>query len=56
MEARRDLDVNFIKPDSKTIKEGWDLIIFTEADSHGVDVKPNDALVISARIGEREVH
>ncbi|KAK0587844.1 hypothetical protein LWI29_029875 [Acer saccharum] len=27
-----------------------------KADSHGVDVRPNDALVISARIGHREVH
>ncbi|KAK0594691.1 hypothetical protein LWI29_023748 [Acer saccharum] len=27
-----------------------------KADSHGVDVKPNDVLVISARIGHREVH
>ncbi|KAK0578380.1 hypothetical protein LWI29_009529 [Acer saccharum] len=56
MEARRDLDVNSIEPDPKRIKEGWDSIIFTEADSHGVDVRPNDALVISARIGHREVH
>ncbi|KAK1583598.1 hypothetical protein Q3G72_025383 [Acer saccharum] len=56
MEARRDLDVNSIEPDPKRIKEGWDPIIFTEADSHGVDVKPNDALVISARIGHMEVH
>ncbi|KAK0583404.1 hypothetical protein LWI29_036581 [Acer saccharum] len=56
MEARRDLDVNSIEPDPKRIKEGWDPIIFTEADSHGVDVRPNDALVISARIGHREVH
>ena len=56
MEARRDLDVNSIEPDPKRIKEGWDPIVFTEADSHGVDVKPNDALVISARIGHREVH
>ena len=56
MEARRDLDVNSIEPDPKRIKEGWDPIIFTEADSHGVDVKPNDALVIGARIGHREVH
>ncbi|KAK1578445.1 hypothetical protein Q3G72_030307 [Acer saccharum] len=56
MEAQRDLDVNSIEPDPKRIKEGWDPIIFTEADSHGVDVKPNDALVISARIGHREVH
>ncbi|KAK0594106.1 hypothetical protein LWI29_019451 [Acer saccharum] len=56
MEVRRDLDVNSIEPDPKRIKEGWDPIIFTEADSHGVDVRPNDALVISARIGHREVH
>ncbi|KAK0586525.1 hypothetical protein LWI29_008372 [Acer saccharum] len=56
MEARRDLDVNSIEPDPKRIKEGWDPIVFTEADSHGVDVRPNDALVISARIGHREVH
>ncbi|KAK0606913.1 hypothetical protein LWI29_006196 [Acer saccharum] len=56
MEARRDLDINYIEPDPKRIKEGWDLIIFTEADSHGVDVKPNDALVINARIGHRKVH
>ncbi|KAK0590984.1 hypothetical protein LWI29_034021 [Acer saccharum] len=27
-----------------------------KADSHRVDVRPNDALVISARIGHREVH
>ncbi|KAK0587568.1 hypothetical protein LWI29_025014 [Acer saccharum] len=56
MEARRDLDINSIEPDPKRIKESWDLIIFTEADSHRIDVKPNDALVISARIGHREVH
>ncbi|KAK1558910.1 hypothetical protein Q3G72_008126 [Acer saccharum] len=56
MEARRDLDVNSIEPDPKRIKEGWDPIVFTEADSHGVDVRPNDALVISARIDHREVH
>ena len=56
LEARRDLDVNSIEPDPKRIKEGWDPIIFTEADSHGIDVRPNDALVISARIGHREVH
>ncbi|KAK0595554.1 hypothetical protein LWI29_007808 [Acer saccharum] len=56
MEAPRDLDVNSIEPDPKRIKEGWDPIVFTEADSHGVDVRPNDALVISARIGHREVH
>ncbi|KAK0606130.1 hypothetical protein LWI29_034406 [Acer saccharum] len=56
MEARRDLDVNSIKPDPKRIKEGWDPIIFIEADSHGVDVRPNDTLVISARIDHREVH
>ena len=56
VEARRDLDVNSIEPDPKRIKEGWDPIIFTEADSHGIDVRPNDALVISARIGHREVH
>ena len=56
MEARRDLDVNSIEPDPKRIKEGWDPIIFTKADSHGVNVKPNDALVISARIEHREVH
>ncbi|KAK0592896.1 hypothetical protein LWI29_027400 [Acer saccharum] len=56
MEARRDLDVNSIEPDPKRIKEGWDPIVFTEADSHGVDVRPNDALVVSARIGHREVH
>ncbi|KAK0599626.1 hypothetical protein LWI29_007086 [Acer saccharum] len=55
MEARRDLDVNSIEPDPKRIKEGWDPIV-TEADSHGVDVRPNDALVVSARIGHREVH
>ncbi|KAK0579106.1 hypothetical protein LWI29_021230 [Acer saccharum] len=54
--TERDLDVNSIEPDPKRIKEGWDPIIFTEADSHGVDVKPNDALVINARIGHREVH
>ena len=54
--TERDLDVNSIEPDPKRIKEGWDPIIFTEADSHGVDVKPNDVLVISARIGHREVH
>ncbi|KAK0589177.1 hypothetical protein LWI29_010709 [Acer saccharum] len=45
MEARRDLDVNSIEPDPKRIKEGWDPIVFTEADSHGVDVRPNDALL-----------
>ncbi|KAK0591390.1 hypothetical protein LWI29_000931 [Acer saccharum] len=56
MEAQRDLDVNSIEPDPKRIKEGWDPIVFMEADSHGVDVRPNDALVISARIGHREVH
>ncbi|KAK0579311.1 hypothetical protein LWI29_024418 [Acer saccharum] len=56
VEARRDLDVNSIEPDPKRIKEGWDPIIFTEADSHGIDVRPNDALVISARIGHREVY
>ncbi|KAK0573196.1 hypothetical protein LWI29_010045 [Acer saccharum] len=56
MEARRDLEVNSIEPDPKIIKEGWDPIVFTEANSHGVDVRPNDALVISARIGHREVH
>ncbi|KAK0606022.1 hypothetical protein LWI29_033256 [Acer saccharum] len=56
MEARRDVDVNSIEPDPKRIKEGWDPIIFTEADSHGVDVRPNDALVIGAWIGYREVH
>ncbi|KAK0600747.1 hypothetical protein LWI29_018038 [Acer saccharum] len=56
MEAWRDLDVNSIEPDPKRIKEGWDPIIFIEADSHRVDVRPNDVLVISARIGHREVH
>ncbi|KAK0571631.1 hypothetical protein LWI29_019146 [Acer saccharum] len=55
-EARRDLDVNSIEPNPKRIKEVWDPIIFTEVDSHGVDVKPNDTLVISARIGHREVN
>ena len=56
MEARRDPDLNSIEPDQKRIKEGWDPIIFTEADSHGINVRPNDALVFSAQIGHREVH
>ena len=56
MKGRRDLDVNSIEPDPKRIKEGWDSIIFIEVDSHGVDFKPNNLLVISARIGHREVY
>ncbi|KAK1563747.1 hypothetical protein Q3G72_032146 [Acer saccharum] len=49
------------KPSPKKVKdEGAINTIFggpvTESDSHGVNVKPNDALVISARIGHREVH
>ena len=56
MKAIRDLDVNSIKPDPKRIKERCDPIILTEANSHGIDVKPNDALVISTRIGHREVY
>ena len=46
MYESRDTEVNSVQRDPKRGKEGHDPIIFTAEDSEGIDVKPNDALVV----------
>ncbi|KAK3189551.1 hypothetical protein Dsin_029112 [Dipteronia sinensis] len=42
-------------PFLKKLKQGWDPIIFSEADAHGLEVKVNDGILVSVCIGHLEV-
>ena len=55
MYESRDTEVNSVQRDPKRGKEGHDPIIFTAEDSEGIDVKPNDALVVGVQIAHRDV-
>ncbi|KAK3221651.1 hypothetical protein Dsin_008676 [Dipteronia sinensis] len=55
IDGQRNLEINFVGPDQKKLKQGWDLIIFSEVDAHGLEVKLNDAIVVSVRISHQEV-
>ncbi|KAK3204251.1 hypothetical protein Dsin_018297 [Dipteronia sinensis] len=42
-------------PDQKKLKQGWDPIVFSEADAHRLKVRLNDAIVVSVHVGHGEV-
>ncbi|KAK3229690.1 hypothetical protein Dsin_001571 [Dipteronia sinensis] len=55
IDGQRNMEVNLVGPDHKKLKQGWDRITFSEADACGLEVKPNDAIIVTVRIEHHEV-
>ncbi|KAK3189656.1 hypothetical protein Dsin_029217 [Dipteronia sinensis] len=55
IDGQRNFKVNSMGSDQKKLKQGWDPIIFSEVDAYRLEVKPNDTIIMTARIRHREV-
>ncbi|KAK0571192.1 hypothetical protein LWI29_012293 [Acer saccharum] len=55
MYESRSMEINSVQRNPKKGREGHDPITFTAEDSDGIDVKPNDAIIVGVRIAHRDV-
>ncbi|KAK0592666.1 hypothetical protein LWI29_023168 [Acer saccharum] len=55
MYESRSMEINSVQRNPKKGREGHDPITFTVEDSDGIDVKPNDAIVVGVRIAHMNV-